>query len=50
MLSFSNMLTFSKAFDIIQDFVNLGYQAELVNLFKKVQRSHKPTTIKSTHT
>ena len=47
MPSFSNILTFSKAFDSIQDFENLGYQAEVANLFQKFQRLHKPTTIKS---
>ena len=31
--SFCNILTFSKAFDSIPDFENLGYQVELVNLF-----------------
>ena len=31
---FGNILTFSKAFDSIPDFENLGYQIEIVNLFK----------------
>ena len=45
--SFCNILTFSKAFDSIPDFLNLGYQVEIVNLFEKFQRLHKPITIKS---
>ena len=44
---FCNILTFSKAFDSIPDFSNLGYQVKIVNLFKKFQRLHKPTTNKS---
>ena len=33
LLSVCNILTFSKAFDSIPDFLNLGYQVEIVNQF-----------------
>ena len=31
--TYCNFLTFSKAFDSILDFENLGYQVEIFNLF-----------------
>ena len=43
-------LSLCKAFDSIPHFENLGYQVEIINLYLKFQRLHKPNTIKSTFT
>ena len=47
LLSFCNILTLSKAFDSTPDFENLGYQVEIIILFKKFQRLHTLITFKS---
>ena len=47
LLSFCNILTFCKAFDSKPDFENLGYQVEIIILFKKFQRLHTIITFKS---
>ena len=47
MPSCCNILTFSKVFDSVPDFLNLGYQVEIVKQFKTFHGLHKPTAIKS---
>ena len=42
-----NHIKFLYNFDflLIPDFDNLGYQEEIINLFKKIQRLQEPITI-----
>ena len=47
---FFNILTFCKAFYCIPEFLNLGYQVEITEIFKNFQSLLRPTSIKCMHT